>query len=115
MGLLLNWLEPTAHNGLVSGSSPDGPTNQINDLEIYCGGVCSSLNLTHDSGAFREVQNLRDIVGAIDATHLDPAAFRTLENVLAGTFGFGGAATVSGMPSLPNPSVRSRMRHANAG
>ncbi len=29
-GPVAQWLEPTAHNGLVAGSSPAGPTNKIN-------------------------------------------------------------------------------------
>ena len=28
-GPVAQWLEPTAHNGLVAGSSPAGPTNKI--------------------------------------------------------------------------------------
>lgn len=32
LGPVAQWLEPTAHNGLVAGSSPAGPTNQINRL-----------------------------------------------------------------------------------
>ena len=31
-GPVAQWLEPAAHNGLVAGSSPAGPTNQINRL-----------------------------------------------------------------------------------
>ena len=31
-GPVAQWLEPTAHNGLVGGSNPPGPTNDINDL-----------------------------------------------------------------------------------
>ncbi len=29
-GPVAQWLEPTAHNGLVAGSSPAGPTNIFN-------------------------------------------------------------------------------------
>src|SRR5450755_3225368 len=32
MGPVAQWLEPTAHNGLVAGSSPAGPTIQIQGL-----------------------------------------------------------------------------------
>lgn len=45
-----------------------------------------------------------DIAGAIEAIHLDPAAFRTLETALAGAYGAGGAATVAGMPTLRDPA-----------
>jgi hypothetical protein len=31
-GPVAQWLEPAAHNGLVGGSSPPGPTNNINSL-----------------------------------------------------------------------------------
>src|ERR1700730_18770654 len=31
-GPVAQWLEPAAHNGLVAGSSPAGPTNEINCL-----------------------------------------------------------------------------------
>jgi hypothetical protein len=31
-GPVAQWLEPAAHNGLVGGSSPPGPTNNINGL-----------------------------------------------------------------------------------
>ena len=31
-GPVAQWLEPAAHNGLVAGSSPAGPTNDINEL-----------------------------------------------------------------------------------
>ena len=31
-GPVAQWLEPAAHNGLVGGSSPPGPTNEISDL-----------------------------------------------------------------------------------
>src|SRR5262249_28361998 len=31
-GPVAQWLEPAAHNGLVAGSSPAGPTNVLNDL-----------------------------------------------------------------------------------
>jgi hypothetical protein len=33
-GPVAQWLEPAAHNGLVAGSSPAGPTNKINVLPI---------------------------------------------------------------------------------
>jgi hypothetical protein len=31
-GPVAQWLEPAAHNGLVAGSSPAGPTNEISNL-----------------------------------------------------------------------------------
>src|SRR4051794_5117569 len=31
-GPVAQWLEPAAHNGLVAGSSPAGPTNEISRL-----------------------------------------------------------------------------------
>ncbi|MAN77783.1 MAG: head morphogenesis protein [Rhizobiales bacterium] len=45
-----------------------------------------------------------DIAGAIDAVHLDPAAYRALETALTGAFGAGGAATVAGLPVLRDPT-----------
>src|ERR1700738_5175617 len=33
-GPVAQWLEPAAHNGLVAGSSPAGPTNEISNLSI---------------------------------------------------------------------------------
>src|SRR6516164_3404337 len=32
IGPVAQWLEPTAHNGLVGGSNPPGPTSNINGL-----------------------------------------------------------------------------------
>jgi hypothetical protein len=32
-GPVAQWLEPAAHNGLVAGSSPAGPTSEINILQ----------------------------------------------------------------------------------
>ena len=29
------WLEPAAHNGLVAGSNPAGPTNDFNGLSVF--------------------------------------------------------------------------------
>src|SRR5260370_37448004 len=37
-GPVAQWLEPAAHNGLVGGSSPPGPTNNINALRTLSGG-----------------------------------------------------------------------------
>src|ERR1700719_3027780 len=33
-GPVAQWLEPAAHNGLVAGSSPAGPTNEIRYLSV---------------------------------------------------------------------------------
>jgi hypothetical protein len=33
-GPVAQWLEPAAHNGLVAGSSPAGPTNEIRGLPV---------------------------------------------------------------------------------
>src|SRR5262249_54709841 len=33
-GLVAQWLEPAAHNGLVAGSSPAGPTTQFQTLNL---------------------------------------------------------------------------------
>jgi hypothetical protein len=35
IGPVAQWLEPTAHNGLVGGSNPPGPTNKINSLWTF--------------------------------------------------------------------------------
>src|SRR4051794_37846084 len=34
VGPVAQWLEPAAHNRLVGGSSPSGPTNKINELDL---------------------------------------------------------------------------------
>src|SRR6266702_2431022 len=34
-GPVAQWLEPAAHNGLVAGSSPAGPTNEINNFSRW--------------------------------------------------------------------------------
>jgi hypothetical protein len=34
-GPVAQWLEPAAHNGLVAGSSPAGPTSEINYLSGF--------------------------------------------------------------------------------
>ncbi|MCV0348458.1 MAG: head morphogenesis protein [Nitratireductor sp.] len=45
-----------------------------------------------------------DVNGAIDALHLDRAAFRPVERAIAEAFEGGGAATVSAMPVLREPA-----------
>ena len=35
IGPVAQWLEPAAHNRLVAGSSPAGPTNDFNNLGLY--------------------------------------------------------------------------------
>ena len=45
-----------------------------------------------------------DIQGALDAVHLDTAAFRTLEEALRGAYAAGGVAAVNGMPALRDPN-----------
>ncbi len=45
-----------------------------------------------------------DIAGAIDAVHLDRAAFRTLDNALAAAFDGGGASAIGALPKLRDPS-----------
>jgi hypothetical protein len=44
-----------------------------------------------------------DIAGAIDAVHLDPAAFRTLDLAIAQTFNAGGASEIGALPTLRDP------------
>lgn len=41
-----------------------------------------------------------DIAGAIDAVHLDPAAFRLLDNAIARAFDEGGASAISTLPKI---------------
>src|SRR6202789_4161430 len=36
-GPVAQWLEPAAHNGLVAGSSPAGPTNQRKAMKVNSG------------------------------------------------------------------------------
>jgi hypothetical protein len=45
-----------------------------------------------------------DISGAIDAVHLDPAVFRSLEDAIAGAFKAGGDSQIASLPRLANPS-----------
>ncbi|TPK14165.1 head morphogenesis protein [Mesorhizobium sp. B2-5-11] len=45
-----------------------------------------------------------DINGAIAAMHLDPTAFRPLDEAIRAAFNGGGVATVEGMPTLRDPS-----------
>lgn len=45
----------------------------------------------------------RDIEGALRAVHLDPAAFRPLDNAISQAFNGGGAATTRGLPLLREP------------
>lgn len=45
-----------------------------------------------------------DIEGAIEAVHLDPAAFRTLDNGLAQAFDAGGRSAIGALPALRDPS-----------
>ncbi|TPM39374.1 head morphogenesis protein [Mesorhizobium sp. B2-2-3] len=45
-----------------------------------------------------------DINGAVAAMHLDPAAFRPLDEAIRAAFNGGGVATVEGMPTLRDPS-----------
>lgn len=45
----------------------------------------------------------RDIEGALRAVHLDPAAFRSLDNAISAAFNGGGAATTRGLPLLREP------------
>ena len=45
-----------------------------------------------------------DIAGAIEAVHLDPAAYRTLEDAIAGAFKAGGNSQITSLPKLPNPA-----------
>jgi|TARA_A100001391_G_scaffold205427_1_gene206157 hypothetical protein len=55
-------------------------------------------------GRIIEALERGNIQGAIEAVHLDPAAYRALETALTGAFGAGGAATVAGLPTLRDPS-----------
>lgn len=44
-----------------------------------------------------------DIAGAIEAVHLDPAAFRTLDASIAQAFDAGGASQIGALPRLTDP------------
>ena len=48
-GPVAQWLEPAAHNGLVAGSSPAGPTSEINTLS----GVVSPVNYSRSTAPTR--------------------------------------------------------------
>lgn len=45
-----------------------------------------------------------DISGAIDAVHLDPAAFRTLDAAIAQAFDAGGSSAIGALPTLRDPN-----------
>lgn len=44
-----------------------------------------------------------DIAGAIDAVHLDPAAFRALDTAITQAFDAGGASQIGALPTLRDP------------
>jgi hypothetical protein len=52
-------MTPIAHNGLVPGSSPGGPTNTFNDLDEICGALASFSNLSAAEKAAVEVRALQ--------------------------------------------------------
>jgi len=45
-----------------------------------------------------------DIAGAIEAVHLDPATFRTLEDAISAAFKAGGNSQITSLPKLKNPA-----------
>jgi len=45
-----------------------------------------------------------DISGAIDAVHLDPEAFRTLDTAIAQAFNAGGSSAIGALPTLRDPN-----------
>jgi hypothetical protein len=49
-------MKPIAHNGLVAGSSPAGPTNNIKDLAQICGVPSGLSNLTARPIALAQVR-----------------------------------------------------------
>lgn len=49
-------MKHVAHNGLVPGSSPGGPTNLFNDLAPFCGVTASPSNLTGTSRRFESTR-----------------------------------------------------------
>ena len=55
-GPVAQWLEPAAHNGLVAGSSPAGPTNTIGGHFLHC---WKSLSVTADRAWLRCSRLLR--------------------------------------------------------
>jgi len=63
-------------------------------------------DITNRAELGRIVERLErgDIAGAIDAVHLDPAAFRTLDRAIADAFDAGGASTIGALPKLREPS-----------
>lgn len=63
-------------------------------------------DLTSRAELGRIVERLErgDIAGAIEAVHLDPAAFRTLDNAIAQAFDAGGSSTIGALPVLRDPS-----------
>jgi hypothetical protein len=55
IGPVAQWLEPTAHNGLVGGSNPPGPTTQCDANRCFPGSLTNSLQFA----AFPRIQ-MRD-------------------------------------------------------
>ena len=51
-------MTPIAHNGLVPGSSPGGPTNTFNDLAAFSGALASFANLSAAERSAVEVRAL---------------------------------------------------------
>lgn len=62
-------------------------------------------DITKRSDLARIVERLEkgDIAGAIDAVHLDPAAFRALDGAIASAFDAGGKSTIDNLPRLRDP------------
>lgn len=56
-----------------------------------------------DLGRIAERLERGDIAGAIEAVHLDPAAFRTLETAISAAFDAGGTSIVGALPTLRDP------------
>lgn len=63
----------------------------------------SDIRSKAEIGRIVEHLERRDIEGAIRAVHLDPAAFRTLDNAIARAFNGGGVSTTGGLPLLRQP------------
>lgn len=64
------------------------------------------LDITKRAELARIIERLErgDIPGAIEAIHLDPAAFRALDNGIVAAFNAGGTSAVGALPKLRDPS-----------
>src|SRR6201982_2179511 len=72
-GPVAQWLEPAAHNGLVAGSSPAGPTSRINR---FLGFILALLRLRTRCVHFSFVWKLRGSAFAVSRQRRDGSTLK---------------------------------------